>query len=88
VELRASVGRGNANGKDASRTNTTVTTGNVLEIQFGGDTMRKGASGKAAQTGVALEMLCSQLPGYEIPVSHYGESVPRHGSENNENESG
>lgn len=50
MELGTSVGRGNANGKDESRTHSAVTTGNVLVIQSGGDTMLKGASGKAAQT--------------------------------------
>ncbi|WP_286937330.1 hemagglutinin repeat-containing protein [Achromobacter sp. UBA4530] len=49
LELGASVGRGNANGKDESWTNTNVTAGNVLAIQSGGDTTLKGASGKADQ---------------------------------------
>jgi len=49
LELGASVGPGNANGKDESWTNTNVTAGNVLAIQSGGDTTLKGASGKADQ---------------------------------------
>lgn len=49
LELGASVGRGNANGKDESWTNTNVTAGKVLAIQSGGDTTLKGASGKADQ---------------------------------------
>jgi filamentous hemagglutinin len=49
VELGASVGRGNANGKDESWTNTHVTAGNILAIQSGGDTTLKGATGKAEQ---------------------------------------
>ena len=49
LELGASVGRGNANGKDESWTNTNVTAGNVLAIQSGGDTTLKGATGKADQ---------------------------------------
>lgn len=49
LELGASVGRGNANGKDESWTNTNVTAGNVLAIQSGGDTTLKGAAGKADQ---------------------------------------
>ncbi|MDH0093470.1 hemagglutinin repeat-containing protein [Achromobacter mucicolens] len=49
LELGASVGRGNANGKDESWTNTNVTAGNVLAIQSGGDTTLKGAAAKAEQ---------------------------------------
>ncbi|OAE60629.1 hypothetical protein A7J67_25595 [Achromobacter xylosoxidans] len=49
LELGASVGRGNANGKDESWTNTNVTAGNVLAIQSGGDTTLKGAAAKADQ---------------------------------------
>ncbi|QVQ28286.1 hemagglutinin repeat-containing protein [Achromobacter deleyi] len=49
LELGASVGRGNANGKDESWTNTHVTAGNILAIQSGGDTTLKGATGKAEQ---------------------------------------
>ncbi|MDH0093465.1 hemagglutinin repeat-containing protein, partial [Achromobacter mucicolens] len=49
LELGASVGRGNANGKDESWTNTNVTAGNVFAIQSGGDTTLKGAAAKADQ---------------------------------------
>lgn len=49
LELGASVGRGNANGKDESWTNTNVTAGNILAIQSGGDTTLKGAAGRAEQ---------------------------------------
>lgn len=47
LELGASVGRGTANGKDESWTNSHVTAGNVLAIQSGGDTTLKGATGEA-----------------------------------------
>ncbi|WP_192492132.1 hemagglutinin repeat-containing protein [Achromobacter sp. ACM03] len=47
LELGASVGRGSANGKDESWTNSHVTAGNVLAIQSGGDTTLKGATGEA-----------------------------------------
>ena len=43
------MGRGKADGKDESWTNSHVTAGNVLAIQSGGDTTFKGASGKAEQ---------------------------------------
>ncbi|MGE8567060.1 MAG: hemagglutinin repeat-containing protein [Achromobacter sp.] len=49
LELGASVGRGNANGRDESWTNSNITAGNVLAIQSGGDTTLKGAAGKADQ---------------------------------------
>lgn len=49
LELGASVGRGNANGKDESWTNTNVTASNVVAIQSGGDTTLKGAAAKADQ---------------------------------------
>ncbi|OWT53904.1 hypothetical protein CEY09_31660, partial [Achromobacter marplatensis] len=38
LELGASVGRGNANGRDESWTNSNITAGNVLAMQSGGDT--------------------------------------------------
>ncbi|WP_188590319.1 hemagglutinin repeat-containing protein, partial [Achromobacter denitrificans] len=46
LELGASVGRGNANGRDESWTNSHITAGNVLAIQSGGDTTLKGATGR------------------------------------------
>ncbi|WP_342672813.1 hemagglutinin repeat-containing protein [Achromobacter spanius] len=49
LELGASVGRGKANGRDESWTNSNITAGNVLAIQSGGDTTLKGAAGKADQ---------------------------------------
>ena len=49
LELGASVGRGNANGRDESWTNSHITAGNVLAIQSGGDTTLKGATGRAEQ---------------------------------------
>ncbi|MNX32943.1 Adenosine monophosphate-protein transferase and cysteine protease IbpA precursor [compost metagenome] len=49
LELGASVGRGNANGRDESWTNSQVTAGNILAIQSGGDTTLKGAAGRAEQ---------------------------------------
>ena len=49
IAAGASVGRGKADGKDESWTNSHVTAGNVLAIQSGGDTTFKGASGKAEQ---------------------------------------
>ncbi|WP_431189361.1 hemagglutinin repeat-containing protein, partial [Achromobacter spanius] len=36
--MGASVGRGNADGRDESWTNSNITAGNVLAIQSGGDT--------------------------------------------------
>ncbi|WP_170211496.1 hemagglutinin repeat-containing protein [Achromobacter insolitus] len=47
LELGASLGRGKANGKDESWTNSLITAGNVLAIQSGGDTTLKGATGEA-----------------------------------------
>ncbi|WP_447920685.1 hemagglutinin repeat-containing protein [Achromobacter aegrifaciens] len=47
LELGASKGRGSADGKDESWTNSHVTAGNVLAIQSGGDTTLKGATGAA-----------------------------------------
>ncbi|WP_083447233.1 hemagglutinin repeat-containing protein [Achromobacter spanius] len=47
--MGASVGRGNADGRDESWTNSNITAGNVLAIQSGGDTTLKGAAGKADQ---------------------------------------
>lgn len=49
LELGASVGRGEANGRDESWTNSNVTAGNVLAMQSGGDTTFKGAAGRAEQ---------------------------------------
>jgi filamentous hemagglutinin len=49
LELGASVGRGNANGRDESWTNSNITAGNVLAMQSGGDTTLKGAAGRADQ---------------------------------------
>ncbi len=49
VELGASIARGKENGRDDSWTNSSVTAGNVLALQSGGDTTLKGASGKAEQ---------------------------------------
>jgi filamentous hemagglutinin len=49
LELGASVGRGNANGRDESWTNSNITAGNVLAMQSGGDTTLKGAGGRADQ---------------------------------------
>ncbi|WP_233437042.1 hemagglutinin repeat-containing protein [Achromobacter xylosoxidans] len=49
VELGASVARGKENGKDQSWTNSSVTAGNVLALQSGGDTTLKGATGRAEQ---------------------------------------
>ncbi|MGW9064026.1 hemagglutinin repeat-containing protein [Achromobacter animicus] len=65
LELGASVGRGNANGKDESWTNTNVTAGKVLAIQSGGDTTLKGASGKADQiiASVGGNLLLESLQG-------------------------
>ncbi|WP_217484141.1 hemagglutinin repeat-containing protein, partial [Achromobacter insolitus] len=47
LELGASLGRGKANGKDESWTNSLITAGNVLAIQSGGDTTLRGATGEA-----------------------------------------
>ncbi|WP_187639847.1 hemagglutinin repeat-containing protein [Achromobacter insolitus] len=47
LELGASLGRGKANGKDESWTNSLITAGKVLAIQSGGDTTLKGATGEA-----------------------------------------
>lgn len=49
LELGASVGRGKANGRDESWTNSNITAGNVLAMQSGGDTTLKGAAGRADQ---------------------------------------
>ena len=49
VELGASMSRGKENGRDQSWTNSSVTAGNVLALQSGGDTTLRGASGKAEQ---------------------------------------
>ena len=54
LELGASAGRGKADGKDESWTNSHVSAGNVLAIQSGGDTMPKGAAGKADQIIVSV----------------------------------
>ncbi|OWT55528.1 hemagglutinin repeat-containing protein [Achromobacter insolitus] len=47
LELGASLGRGKANGKDESWTNSLITAGKVLAIQSGGDTTLKGVTGEA-----------------------------------------
>ncbi|CUJ44435.1 Filamentous hemagglutinin [Achromobacter ruhlandii] len=49
LELGASLGRGKAEGKDESWTNSHVSAGKVLAIQSGGDTTLKGATGEANQ---------------------------------------
>jgi molecular chaperone HscC len=49
VELGASVGRGKADGRDESWTNSNITAGNVLAMQSGGDTTLKGAAGRVDQ---------------------------------------
>ncbi len=49
VELGASIARGKENGRDDSWTNSSITAGNVLALQSGGDTTLRGASGKAEQ---------------------------------------
>ncbi|WP_238927389.1 hemagglutinin repeat-containing protein [Achromobacter xylosoxidans] len=54
VELGASIARGKENGRDESWTNSSVTAGNVLALQSGGDTTLRGASGKAEQILAAV----------------------------------
>ncbi|CAB3913720.1 hypothetical protein LMG26846_05154 [Achromobacter insuavis] len=49
LELGASLGRGKAESKDESWTNSQVTAGNVLALRSGGDTTLKGATGQASQ---------------------------------------
>ncbi|WP_241055354.1 hemagglutinin repeat-containing protein [Achromobacter xylosoxidans] len=47
LELGASLGRGKAQGKDESWTNSHVSAGKVLAMQSGGNTTLKGATGEA-----------------------------------------
>ena len=49
LELGASLGRGKAQGKDESWTNSHVSAGKVLAMQSGGNTTLKGATGEANQ---------------------------------------
>lgn len=49
LNVAASAARGNADGKDSSWTSSTVTAGNVLGLQSGGNTSLIGALGEARQ---------------------------------------
>ena len=49
VNAGVSSGRGNSDGRDSTWTQSTVTAGNVLALQSGGDTSLRGAVGQADQ---------------------------------------
>ena len=87
VELGASIARGKENGRDDSWTNSSITAGNVLALQSGGDTTLRGASGKAEQilASVGGNLLLESLQDTSTYTSkqtsagveyHVGPSVP------------
>ncbi|CAL60680.1 conserved hypothetical protein; putative haemagglutination activity domain [Herminiimonas arsenicoxydans] len=70
VTASASTGRGNADGKDVSWTNTHINAGNQLAMQSGGDTTLKGAvvEGKQVVAGVGGDLRIESLQ----DTSEYG----------------
>lgn len=70
VTASVSTGRGNADGKDVSWTNTHINAGNQLAMQSGGDTTLKGAvvEGKQVVAGVGGDLRIESLQ----DTSEYG----------------
>ncbi|VFR39478.1 hemagglutinin-like secreted protein [plant metagenome] len=77
VNAGMSSGRGNSDGRDSTWTQSTVTAGNVLALQSGGDTSLRGAVGQADQILAAVggNLLLESLQDtstYQSKQSHSG----------------